>query len=182
MQIFIESIEKGIWDAIVNGPYTPKCVVENKQVDKPWSEWSDDERRRAQYDCNAKNIITSSLSMDEFFRVSQCKNARKHALIQEYELFKMQKGESIAEVQKRFTHIVNHLMGLGKEFDKEELNIKVLKCLDRNWQPKVTAISESKHLSIITIVALFGKLREHEIEMQRLSELETSEKKVKPIA
>jgi len=34
-QIFIESIEKGIWDAIVNGPYTPKCVVENKQVDKP---------------------------------------------------------------------------------------------------------------------------------------------------
>jgi len=123
--------------------------------------------------------------MDEFFRVSQSKNAkemwdvlevthegtsevkraRKHALIQEYELFKMQKGESIAEVQKRFTHIVNHLMCLGKEFDKEELNIKVLKCLDRNWQPKVTAISESKDLSIITTAALFGKLREYEIEM-----------------
>ena len=152
MQFFIESIDKGIWDAIVSGPY----VVENKQVDKPWSEWTDEERRRAQYDCNAKNITTSSLSMDEFFKVSQCKNAkemwdvlevthegtsevkraRKHALIQEYELFKMQKGESIAEVQKRFIHIVNHLMGLGKEFDKEELNIKVLKCLDRNWQPK----------------------------------------------
>jgi len=73
-------------------------------------------------------------------------------------------------------------MGLGKEFHKEELNIKVLKCLDRNWQPKVTAIFESKDLSIITIAALFGKLREHEIEMQRLSELETSKKKVKSIA
>ena len=85
-------------------------------------------------------------------------------------------------MQKRFTHIVNHLMGLGKEFDKEELNIKVLKCLDRNWQPKVTTISESKDLSIITTAALFGKLREHEIEMQRLNELETSEKKVKSIA
>ena len=78
-------------------------------MDKPWSEWIDEERRRVEYDCNAKNIITSSLSMDEFFRVSQCKNAkemwdvlevthegtsevkraRKHALIQEYELFKM---------------------------------------------------------------------------------------------
>ena len=165
MQIFIESIDKGIWDAIVNGPYTPKCVVENKQVDKPWSEWNDEERRRAQYDCNAKNIITSSLSMDEFFRVSQCKNAkemwdvlevthegtsevkraRKHALIQEYELFKMQKGESIAEVQKKFTHIVNHLIGLGKEFDKEELNIKVLKCLDRNWQPMIYQSSQQLH-------------------------------------
>ena len=57
----------------------------------------------------------------------------------------------------------------------------MLKCLDRNWQPKVTAISESKDLSIITIAATFGKPREHEIEMQRLSELESSEKKVKTI-
>ena len=30
MQIFIESIDNGIWDAIVDGPYTPKCFVENK--------------------------------------------------------------------------------------------------------------------------------------------------------
>jgi len=52
----------------------------------------------------------------------------------------MQAGETIADVQKRFTHIVNHLVGLGKIFDKEELNIKVLKCLDRSWQSKVTAI------------------------------------------
>jgi len=73
-------------------------------------------------------------------------------------------------------------MGLGKEFDKEELNIKILKCLDRNWQRKVIAISESKDLSIITTVALFGNLREHEIEMKRLSALESSEKKVKTIA
>jgi len=53
----------------------------------------------------------------------------------------MSKGETIAEVQKRFTHIVNHLISLGKTFEKEELNIKILKCLDRTWQPKVTAIS-----------------------------------------
>jgi len=30
----------------------------------------------------------------------------------------MKQGESIADVQKRFTHIVNHLLGLGKKFDK----------------------------------------------------------------
>jgi len=45
---------------------------------------------------------------------NEVKMARKHALIQKYELFKMQKGEFIGEVQKRFTHIVNHLMDLGK--------------------------------------------------------------------
>jgi len=202
MKIFIESIYQWIWDAIINGPYTPKHIVDDVQVNKPWTQCNEEERRRAQYDCNAKNILTSSLNMDEFFRVSQCKSAkemwevlevthegtndvkreRKHALIQKYELFKMKQGESIADVQKRFTHIVNHLIGLGKEFDKEKLNIKVLKCLDRSWQPKVTTISEIRDLSTLTTTALFCKLREHEIEMQRLNELESSEKKIKNIA
>jgi len=202
MKIFIESIDQGIWDAIINGLYTPKHIVENVQVDKPWNQWTEEERMRVQYDCNAKNILTSSLNMDEFFRVSQCKSVkemwevlevthegtndvkrvRKHALIQEYELFKMKQRESIVDVQKKFTHTVNHLMGLGKEFDKEELNIKVLKCLGRSWQQKVTVISETRDLSPLSTAALFGKLREHEIEMQRLNELESSERKVKNIA
>jgi len=90
-------------------------------------------------------------------------------LIQEYELFRMQKGETICDVQKRFSHIVNHLMSLGKTFDKEELNIKILKCLDRTWQPKVTAIFESKDLTSMIVASLFGKLREHELEMNSLS-------------
>jgi len=94
----------------------------------------------------------------------------------------MQKGETIVEVKKWFTHIVNHLMSLGKSFDKEELNIKVLKCLDRSWQPKVTSISESKDLTSITIVSLFGKLREHELEMDRLNLQENKDKCVKSIA
>jgi len=101
----------------------------------------------------SKNIIISALNSDEFFRVSQCasakemwdtldvthegkndvKRARKHALIQEYEMFRMQKEEAIAEVKKRFTHIVYHLMSLGKMFKKKELKIKILKCLDRSW-------------------------------------------------
>ena len=63
--------------------------------------------KKAKFDCIAKNIITSALNSDEFFRVSQCKSAkemwdtlevthegtnevkraRKHTLIQEYEMF-----------------------------------------------------------------------------------------------
>jgi len=34
----------------------------------------------------------------------------------------------------------------------------------------------------LTTTALFGKLREHEIEMQRINELESSKKKVRNIA
>ena len=94
----------------------------------------------------------------------------------------MQPKENIDDVHKRFTHIVNHLIGLGQVFDKEELNIKVLKCLDRSWQPKVTAISERRDLSKLSTVALFGKLMEHELELKRLKEQETVERKTKGLA
>jgi len=134
MKIFIQSIDRGIWNAIVNGPYIPVSVVNGIFVTKPFDKLIDVENKRVQYDYVAKNIIPSALNMDEFFRVSQCssakemwdilevtnesttdvKRARKHALIQEYELFRMQQGESIVDVQKRFTHILNHLIGIGK--------------------------------------------------------------------
>ena len=42
----------------------------------------------------------------------------------------MQPEETIADVLKRFTHIINHLTALGKVFDREELKIKILKCLE----------------------------------------------------
>ena len=80
----------------------------------------------------------------------------------------MQKRETIVEVQKKFTHIINHLMSLRKMFENEELNIKILKCLDKSCKPKVTTIFESKDLTSMTTTSLFGKLREHELEMNRL--------------
>jgi len=57
----------------------------------------------------------------------------------------------------------------------------VFKCLDRSWKLNVITISESRDLSTLTTTALFGKLRKHEIEMQSLNELESSEKKVRNI-
>jgi len=94
----------------------------------------------------------------------------------------MQKGETISDVQKCFSHTVNHLMSLGKIFDKEELNIKILKCLDRSWQPKVTTIFESKDLTSMTTTSLFSKLRGHELEMNRLVVQESEDKHSKGIA
>jgi len=161
MKIFLESLDKGVWDAVVNGPFKPIKIVEGKTILKEFSQWTLDENKRAYYDVRAKNIISSALTLDEFYRVSVCesakemwdvlevthegtnevKRARKNTLIQEYEMFRMKSGESICDVQKRFTHIVNYLLALGMTFDKEELNIKILKSLNRTRQPKVTAIS-----------------------------------------
>ena len=73
-------------------------------------------------------------------------------------------------------------MSLGKTFVKEKLNIKIFKCLDRSWQPKVTTISESKDLTSLTTTSLFGKLREHELEMNRLNFQESEDKHARNIA
>ena len=59
-------------------------------------------------------------------------------------------------MQKRFTHIVNHLASLGKIFPNEDLINKVLRCLSREWQPKVTAIAKSRDLANMSLATLFG--------------------------
>jgi len=71
----------------------------------------------------------------------------------------MKQGENIVDAQKRSTHILNYLKGLGKIFEEEELNVKVLKSLNKIWQPTITTILESKDLTSITHAKLFGKLR-----------------------
>ena len=94
----------------------------------------------------------------------------------------MNPGETVQEMQKRFTHIVNQLNSLGKTFSGEDLINKILRCLSREWQPKVTAISESRNLATMTLATLFGKLQEHELELNRLTEHEENCKKKKSLA
>jgi len=70
MKIFMESIDMGIWNAVVNGPFVPMHVIKEETVKKPWSDWSESEKKKAQFNSLVKNIITSTLNMHEFFRVS----------------------------------------------------------------------------------------------------------------
>jgi len=75
MQIFLVSIDRGIWDAILNGPFVPTITVNNLQEPKYFSQWTAEENRRAQYDVKARNIISSTLTLDEFYRISVCTSA-----------------------------------------------------------------------------------------------------------
>ena len=47
MKIFIESIDHGVWDAIVNGPYIPRTVIDGQTVNKPWSDWDANDSKLA---------------------------------------------------------------------------------------------------------------------------------------
>ena len=94
----------------------------------------------------------------------------------------MQPRESILDLQKRFVHLTNHLKELSKTLNNDDLNLKVLRSLSREWQPKVTAISEKKNLSTMTSATLFGKLQEYETELARLEKHEIQVKDSKDMA
>ena len=105
-------------------------------------------------------------------------------LVQQYELFHMEEGESISSIQMRFTHIVNKLQNLGKDISNQDCTNKILRCMTREWQPKVTVIKELLNLNVLSMITLFGKLKEHGHEITRLksSEEDSKNKESKSIA
>jgi len=77
MKIFLELIDMGVWNAIVNGPYIPMHTINNVQVKKDFNLWTKDENKKVQYDARARYIISLTLTMKEFYKVSTCKDAKE---------------------------------------------------------------------------------------------------------
>jgi len=102
--------------------------------------------------------------------IEDVKQSKINTLIQQY-------GEIIASMQMRFTHIVNKLQNLGKDISNQDCTNKVLRCMTRDWQPKVTAIKESQNLNTLGITTLFWNLNEHEHEILQLKASEEDLKK-----
>jgi len=91
-----------------------------------------------------RNIFSVSLEINEDYSVSYCDNAiviwdtlqvthkgknevrqsYKNTLTQEYELFGIKHGETVTNIQKRSSRIVNKLVGLGKILSNVEMLTK----------------------------------------------------------
>ncbi|GAV90306.1 zf-CCHC domain-containing protein/UBN2 domain-containing protein, partial [Cephalotus follicularis] len=75
--------------------------------------------------------------------------------------------------------IINALKGLGKVYTNHELVSKILRCLPKSWEPKVTAIEEAKDLSTLPLEDLWGSLMTHEIRRILLHKKTFSKKQLK---
>ncbi|GAV80483.1 UBN2 domain-containing protein, partial [Cephalotus follicularis] len=56
----------------------------------------------------------------------------------DYELFTMIENENISSVYARFNDMINALKGLGKVYTNHELVSKILRCLSKSWEPKMS--------------------------------------------
>lgn len=61
-------------------------------------------------------------------------------------------------MQNRLTHLINRLNTLGNPIPNAITTNKLLRCLNREWQPKVITIKEANNLKALDLTNLFGKL------------------------
>jgi len=197
MMIYLKSIDYKLWFNVIKGPNILTKKVNDKDVPKLEDECDEDELKKLAFNARTMNYLYCALSCDEFNRVSMCSSAKEiwdilevtyegtsqvketkiSMLVHNYELFKMNENESITEMFTRFTNITNSLKGLGKEYSTSENVRKILRCLPKNWEAKVTAIQEAKDLTKLSLEELIGSLMTHEITIKENMEDESKKKK-----
>ena len=197
MKIFIQALDYDLWSIIVNGPHTPTTRQNGMEIPKPEMEWDEHDRKLAQLNAKAMNVLYYSLDANEFNRISVCISAKKiwdrlevthegtnqvkeskiNMLVHKYKLFKMDACESISDMFTRFTDIVNGLKSLGKSYDNTDLVRKVLRSLPRTWEAKVTTIQEAKDMNTLPLEELLGSLMTHELQVKQHVNDEESKKK-----
>ena len=100
----------------------------------------------------------------------QVKEIKISMLIHQYEMLKMLKHENIDQMITRFMYIINQLKPLGKRYTNAKMVKKILRSLSKAWHPKMIAIQEVKDLNMLSLDALIGSLKTHEIELNEASD------------
>ena len=151
------------------------------------SVWTEEETKKHLLASKVKWIITNSLTLNEYERISnytiakeawdtlevahigttQVKASKINVLVSQYEMFKMEERELIKDFVQRFIALINQLMLLGRTFNNADLVYKVLRSLTKEWQLIVIEIKESLKMGIPTIQELYGNFEEHELELKR---------------
>ena len=79
------------------------------------------------------------------------------------ENFKMRDGETIHEIFTKLSSIKNEQGSLGEPISMRKQVSKVLRILPKSWEIKVDVFTEAKDLKVLTMYALIGNLKTHEM-------------------
>ena len=177
-----------------------KPVGAEQYVLKTKKEWTNDERETMLKDAKVRNILFNSLDTAMTNYVLSCKTAKeiwdkitihcegtehirknlKSVLVQQYEAFEAKPEETLTETYDRFTKLLNELALHGKIYDNDDVNTKFLRALSSAWEYKVVAIREANDLEMISLEAVYGKLRAYDLEVQQKKQARDA--KAKPVA
>ncbi|XP_073046036.1 uncharacterized protein [Primulina eburnea] len=128
MQAHLAAQDDDMWYVITDGPLkilkpnTAVAVTDGAPqiVEKPRSEWTGEDKKKANLNNVANEILYKTLDKIPLAR-SRCK----------FENLKMNAKETLNEFDERFSSLVNELAALGKEYDNREIALKVMRALPR---------------------------------------------------
>lgn len=116
--------------------------------------------KKALSDLKTRNILISSLGVKVLYYTSHHKSAQGmwdalqtlyegtedvkdskiNMLTQEFEIFRMESGESMESMKTRFLHLIKKPNNLGKSISNKVSVNKMYRSMCMVWQPKVTSI------------------------------------------
>ncbi|XP_069154328.1 sporulation-specific protein 15-like [Solanum lycopersicum] len=188
-----------LWDIVLDGPFIPMMEEKDGEktnlVPKPRQKYDEADRKKIEKGYKAKTLLVCGIGPDEFNRVSACESAKEiwdclktahegteqvkeskiDMLTSRYENFKMKEGETIHDMFTKLSSITNELRSLGEPISMTKQVRKVLRILPKSWESKVDVITEAKDLKVLTMDALIGNLKIH--EMNRNYDLSKKEAK-----
>ncbi|XP_073153038.1 uncharacterized protein [Henckelia pumila] len=118
-------------------------------IEKSRSEWTNEDKNKANLDNVAKYIMYKTLEKTTFSKIKICNTAKEIwekliqlcegneqtkenkllVAVQKFESIKMKTGESMSDFEEIFSNLVNELNALGKEYNNREISLKVMRAL-----------------------------------------------------
>ncbi|GKB21204.1 zf-CCHC domain-containing protein [Tanacetum coccineum] len=98
---------------------------------------------------------------------NQVKDNKINFFVQQYEHFVISEDESIDSAFARFNTIITSLKALDEGYFSKNYVRKFLRALHPKWREKVTAIKESKDLTLLSLDELIGNLKVHEMIIKK---------------
>ena len=77
IKIFIQILDYDMWSIIVNGSHIPTKLIDGMSLPKPEGEWNEFNKKMAQLNAKAMNILYCALEANEFSRISTCNSAKE---------------------------------------------------------------------------------------------------------
>nr|GEZ05019.1 hypothetical protein [Tanacetum cinerariifolium] len=160
---------KLIYNSIINGPYVRRMIPEpgDVNVNETFHEQTDDElseRELKQIEADDQAIQTILLGLPEDIYAAE----KKAKLLNEWERFTSNEGESIESYYHRFLKLMNDLKR-NKHFpEKIASNLKFLNNLQPEWSRHVTIVHQTKDLHTADYTQLYDFLKYNQKEVDEL--------------
>ena len=144
--------------------------------------------KAANFNSRALNALFSTVTNEEFKKISSTKIAKKawtilqttyegtkaikdsklQRLTSSFEKIKIKEDESFDEFYTKLKDIVNSAFNLGETIPEPKIGRKVLRSLPERFHTKITVIEESKDIDKAPLTELVGNLQTYELGLTRI--------------